>query len=97
MAASDDILSQNQNMARGANRRLEDVAGRTAEDGKVIPFLCECADAACLGRIEMTLDDYFVDHLDSTHFVILPGHSRLDSEELVADRGHYELVSKAAA
>ena len=97
MAAGDDKLAQNQDMARSANERLQDVAGRTVEDGKTIPFLCECADDACLGRIEMSIDDYFLAHLDSAHFAILPGHPRLDGEQVVTDHGHYEVVAKDAA
>jgi len=95
--AGNDKLAQNQDMARRANERLQDIAGRTVEDGTGIPFLCECADAACLGRIELSIDDYFLTHLDSAQFVILPGHPRLDGEEVVADHGHYEVVTKATA
>jgi hypothetical protein len=83
-------------MARSANERLQDVAGRTAQQGEVIPFLCECADAECLGRVEISIDDYFVAHLDRSHFVIMPGHPRIDGETMVADHGHYEVVRKAA-
>jgi hypothetical protein len=83
-------------MARSANERLQDVAGRTAQQGEVIPFLCECADADCLGRVEISIDDYFVAHLDRRHFVIMPGHQRSDGETMVADHGHYEVVRKAA-
>jgi hypothetical protein len=97
MASGNDKLAQNQDMARRANERLQDVAGRTAEEGKVIPFLCECADDACLGRVEISIDDYFIAHLDANHYVVMPGHPRVDGEALVADRGHYQLVSKTAA
>lgn len=97
MATRDGKLAQNQRVFRGANRRLEDVAGRTVEEGAVVPFLCECADDACLGRIEVTLDEYFLAHLDPDRYVVLPGHLRIDGEEIVADHGRYEVVSKAAA
>ena len=97
MAARDDKLAQNQDLARSANERLQDVAGRTVEEGKIIPFLCECADAACLGRVEISIDDYFIAHLDRNQFVVMPGHPRMDGEAMVADRGHYEVVSKATA
>lgn len=49
MASRDDKLAENQDMSRSTNERLQDVAGRTAEDGIVIPFLCECADDECMG------------------------------------------------
>lgn len=89
-------LVENQNMSRSANGRLQDVAGRTVTDGVVIPFLCECADG-CLGRVEITIDDYFIAHLDTDHYVIVPGHPRVDGEVIVRDHGEYEVVTKAAA
>lgn len=97
MAAHDAKRAENQDMARSANRRLQDVAGRTAEDGIIIPFLCECAGGACMGRVEITIDDYFIAHLDPDYYVIVPGHPRIDGEVLVGDHGHYEVVNKAAA
>ena len=97
MATGDDKLAENQEMSRSANERLQDVAGRTAEDGVVIPFLCECADDACMGRIEITIDDYFIAHLDDDHYVIIPDHPRIHGEVIVHDHGHYEVVAKAAA
>jgi hypothetical protein len=97
MASRDDKLAENQQLARAANERLQDVAGRTVEEGKIIPFLCECADEACMGRIEVTLDDYFLAHLSKEHYVLLPGHLKIDAEEVIADHGAYEIVTKAAA
>ena len=97
MTARDGKLAENQHMSRSANERLQDVVGRTVVEGKVIPFLCECAAAECLGRVEISIDDYFLAHLAPDHYVILPGHARIDGEEVVDDRGHYELVAKAAA
>jgi hypothetical protein len=96
LSARDDKRAQNQGMARSANERLQDVAGRATGEGQVIPFLCECADAACLGRVEITIDDYFVAHLDRHHFVIMSGHPRIDGQTMVTDHGHYEVVRKAA-
>ncbi|HET9215249.1 MAG TPA: hypothetical protein VFN93_10900 [Gaiellaceae bacterium] len=50
-----------------------------------------------MGRVEITIDDYFIAHLDPDYYVIVPGHPRIDGEVLVGDHGHYELVNKAAA
>jgi hypothetical protein len=87
---------ENQRVVRAANRRLQDVAGRTVQDGAIIPFLCECAADSCMGRIEITLDDYFLAHLDPDHYVLLRGHPRVDGEDVIGHQGRYELVSKAA-
>jgi hypothetical protein len=97
MAARDSRRAQNQHMSRSANARLQDVAGRTTEDGIVIPFLCECAADDCMGRVEISIDEYFIAHLAPEHYVLLPGHPRIYGEVVVDHRGHYEVVSKAAA
>ena len=97
MTARDERLVQNQDMSRSANERLQDVAGRTVTDGVVIPFLCECAADECMGRVEITIDDYFIAHLDTDHYVIVPGHPGIEGEVLVHDHGEYEVVTKAAA
>lgn len=97
MAAGDGKRLANQDMARSANERLQKVARRTAADGVVIPFLCECAADQCMGRVEITFDDYFIAHLDSDHYVIVSGHPRIDGEVVVGDHGEYEVVTKAAA
>lgn len=97
MAARNGNHAENQSMSRSANERLRDVVGRTAQDGNVIPFLCECAGDDCRGRVEITIDEYFIAHLAPDHYVIVPGHPRIDGEVVVEDRGHYEVVTKAAA
>jgi hypothetical protein len=97
MAARDRRRAENQDMSRGANKRLQAVAGRTTEDGTVIPFLCECAADDCMGRVEISIDEYFIAHLAPEHYVILAGHPRIDGQVVVEDRGHYEVVTKAAA
>ena len=87
MAARDGNHAENQDVSRSANERLQDVVGRTVEDGRTVPFFCECADDACRGRVEISIDDYFIAHLDP----------RIDGEVIVHDHGHYEVVTKAAA
>lgn len=95
MASREERLAANQREFREANERLHDLAGRLASDDIVVAFLCECADLECLGRIEISLNDYFAAHLASDHYVILPGHLRIEGEELVDDHGSYEVVTKA--
>jgi hypothetical protein len=63
VAARDGRKAENQDMSRSANERLQDVAGRTAVDGIMIPFLCECAADECMDRVEISIDEYFLAHL----------------------------------
>ena len=89
---------QNQREFRYANGRFVDVLnGSTAtQDGQLIPFLCECADDDCMGRIEITAWRYEDIHADEGHYVILPGHTRIAGEKILEENSYYEIVKKAA-
>jgi hypothetical protein len=94
MGARHDRLVQNQEEFRHANERLEDVVSEADLDGRLVSFLCECADDNCLGRIDLTLADYDAAHLLSDSYIILAGHPRVEDEEIAEDRGTYEIVQK---
>jgi hypothetical protein len=55
-------LSPETRPRQDANERLRAVAEHTTADSRLVPFLCKCADDAYFGRIEMTVDDYYVAH-----------------------------------
>ena len=65
-------------------------------DGSVrVPFLCECADMDCLGRLEATIVEFADAHDGEDRYFILPGHLRIEGEEILSENGRYEIVSKA--
>jgi hypothetical protein len=68
---------QNQREYRHANRRFLDVLRRSpaTQDGQLMPFICECADGDCAGRIEITPWRYEDIHADERDYVILPAHA----------------------
>ena len=95
MPSRHERLEHNQRMFRDANGRFESAIEENALDGvRPVPFLCECADIECRGRIEITTGDYDAAHIDSDHYVILPGHPTIDGEEIVEDNVTYFVVNK---
>jgi hypothetical protein len=94
MVADEKDLAQNQRSFRHANERLGDALSEAGLDGNVVAFLCECSDEYCLGRIELQLDQYAEAHLLPDTYVILTGHSRIEDEEILEDRGLFEVVQK---
>ena len=58
----------------------------------LLPFICECADADCLGRIAA---DYGATHLDRHAYVILRDHPAVDGERLVEERDSFLVMTKA--
>ena len=98
MDADSERGHQNQRENRHANRRLLDVLDRSPDtgDGQLLPFICECADGDCMGRIEITAWRYEDIHSEEHGYVILPGHMRIAGEEIMEQNSYYETVRKAA-
>jgi|SRR5918997_5662642 hypothetical protein len=86
-------LAENQALFRMANERLDE---RVEEYGAVdsIPFLCECADVSCLGRINLTLSAYREARAKPNRFVIIPGHAMIEDERVVAVKTGFQIVEK---
>ena len=92
-SARNDRLLKNQATFRAANEGLREAVN--VELDSLVPFLCECADFDCLGRVEATLGEFEDAHAEAEHYFILPGHLRVEGEEVVRENGRYQVVSKA--
>jgi hypothetical protein len=95
MATREQRLAQNQENFRDVNKRLGEVVSRAELDGNIIPFLCECADEFCLDRIELSLSQYEDAHVLPDSYVILPGHPRIEGEEVLEHLGTLLVVQKS--
>ena len=87
-------LKENQETFKRANERLESVVAERTTAAERVPFLCECADSACMASVEMTLEDYGAVRADARHFLMLPEHLRSPGEEVVERRNGYEITEK---
>ena len=97
MDADSERGRHNQREFRYANRRFFDaLTNSTSPDGQLIPFLCECADDDCMGRVEITAWRYEDIHAEERQYLILPGHKRVAGEEIMEENPYYEIVKKAA-
>jgi hypothetical protein len=57
--AAPDKIAYNNAVFRKANESIADAAARYGlDDGRVVPFVCECSDPACTKVIRLTLHDY---------------------------------------
>jgi hypothetical protein len=74
---------------REANERIELAAHNTALAGP-IPFICECADAACTAIVRLTLEQYENVRAHPHRFVTLRRH-----ETLAVDAGAARIVTAA--
>jgi hypothetical protein len=96
MASRNARLVQSQQISRSANERMQALAVAIISAEQLVPFLCECADDACLGRVDMKLGDYDDIHRDRDRYSILRDHQLADGERVVEQRTLYDIVSKGA-
>jgi hypothetical protein len=57
-------------------------------------IVCECGDLVCVERLVVPLPKYEEIRSDSALFFIKPGHDRPDVEDVVEQRGTYDVVRK---
>jgi hypothetical protein len=85
---------QNQELFRTGNQRLtKELSDRLSREAAV-PFLCECADEFCNGRVELGLADWEAVASQPNHFVMVRGHPRSEGEIVVGELQGYDVVRK---
>ncbi len=87
-------LAQNEALFREVNERVEAVAHRLGPD---VPyeFVCECANADCTFRDQLSLRTYEAIRSDSKQFVVLPLHYTPEVEDVVEENDTYWIVRKS--
>jgi hypothetical protein len=97
MTLQEDRMRENEELFRMANERLHEQIEGAVTGGRLVPFLCECADDLCMGRMEMTLDDYRRLRADDEAFGVLPSHVAEHGEVVVRELDSYHVVRKETA
>ena len=94
MTEREERLALNEALFREVNERVEDRLRPIVGEHDTLAILCECADVGCNQRIELSRAEYESVRSDPTQFVVVPGHSRADIEDVVARTDRYEVVQK---
>jgi len=84
-------IAQNESIFREINERVEEIG--TAVEGPT-EFLCECARTDCTERLVVPLDIYEQVRARSRHFLVVPGHERLEYERVVDQGDGWLVVTK---
>ncbi len=87
-------VGQNEVIFREVNERLRELGESFSLVTEVSDFVCECADASCTDRIELSLSEYEEVRSDPKWFVIVPGHELLEFERVMAQHDGYLIVEK---
>jgi hypothetical protein len=92
----DERMEENQKLFRRANEKLDERVAGLELDSRRIPFLCECADLECLGRVDLFPSEYGEVRARSNRYAVLPGHTLSEDERVTADRGHFHIAEKGS-
>ena len=85
-------LGRNQVIFREVNERLRTLAD-AVPDGKA-DYLCECSDAQCTDKIELTPFEYESVRARPKSFFMLAGHERVEVERVTDELDSHIVVEK---
>jgi len=94
MATRHTRRAENQTLFRMGNTRLNDVVDGHLPDDARLPFLCECADEGCNGRVEIARSRWQDVVAHANQFVMVAGHPTSEGELVVGAIDGYEIVRK---
>lgn len=86
-------LANNEAIFRVGNERMADWEERHG-DGQRERYFCECADADCREKVELTRSQYEYVRSDSRWFVVVPGHETPDVETVIDRHDGWNLIQK---
>jgi hypothetical protein len=85
-------VARNEAFFRAVNEGIAEASERF--ESEEAEFLCECGDAHCTHRIEVSLDEYENVRSHPTRFLVKRGHDLPEVEEVVHQRRRYAIVEK---
>lgn len=88
-------LGLNEAIFREVNERIEGLSKLFRwSKREPLDLVCECKNATCAKRIEMSRADYQTLRSEETHFALYPGHADTEIERVIASHPGYEIVAK---
>jgi len=89
-------LGLNEAIFREVNERIEGLAKlfRLGGRSEALDLVCECRNATCVERIEMSRAEYEALRAEDTHFAVYPGHADPEIERVISSHKGYEVVVK---
>jgi hypothetical protein len=83
----------NEALFREVNERIEDLQEQLGE-ARSFDIVCECGDAECMERFEITNAAYAALRADDRRFAVVPGHELPELERTVERNEGYFVVEK---
>jgi hypothetical protein len=89
--SNEERVGRNESIFREINERVEEISA--AVEGPT-EFLCECARTDCTERLSVPLWIYEQVRSRPRHFLVVPGHERLEFERVVDQGDGWLVVTK---
>jgi hypothetical protein len=90
-------IGKNEILYRAVNEEVRELDARLgAASLPTQSFVCECGEATCTERIELTNEEYEKVRADPRTFALVNGHEKLDVEYVVRRTDRYCVVRKRA-
>lgn len=92
-------VARNQATFREANEKIEATADKMQlPPERPVPFICECAERACMELVRLTVEEYEDVRQHARRFFVVPGHAApataIGAAVVVAELPGYTLVDK---
>lgn len=87
-------IGRNEALFREVNDRVEKLTQHFQVTDEPMSLLCECGDANCRERIELSVSEYESIRSDSAQFAICSGHEAPEAETIVSETDRYVVVRK---
>jgi hypothetical protein len=88
-----DSAARNEEVFRIINERIDEGAKHHGVE-QPLPFHCECADNACVEKIDLAPTEYDRVASHFARFVVIPGHEEPTVELVVEQHASYLVVEK---
>jgi hypothetical protein len=85
--------ARNEEIFRDVNKRIQESAEEQHVESEM-PFHCECTDASCLDKVDLSLRNYERVVEERYHFVVIPGHQNAQVERVVEEHDTFVVVEK---
>ena len=89
MSPRENRLARNEVLFREVNERIAELAS-----GDGFHIVCECANTGCEEKLLVPIDEYERVRQHERWFMIVPGHTVADVEDVVERHGSYDVVQK---
>jgi hypothetical protein len=83
----------NEALFREVNERIDQLHDQLGS-GRAFEVVCECGDAECTERFQITSQAYSELREDVHRFAVVPGHEQPDVERTIAKHDRYFVVEK---